>query len=471
MGTRGIAFRNVVVNELLAISKMTRTFVLALLLCAASFAGAAEAWRLQQAMTLPDWVRLDGQYRARYETLHNQFRTGRTGGDQILNSRLSLKARVGTDVFGVMGELLDSRQALADAGTPLNAGHVNALELLQGYAELKLGGNRWRFGRQILDVGGRRLLARNRFRNTINSFNGLEFRRPTERGGEVRAFYGLPVLRLPRDAGSLLANESRLDRESFDLQFAALFLSVPELPLRSRGEVYLFGLYEDDSGRRATRNRRLLTPGWRWFRQSAVGAVDFELESAFQFGRSRATAAAADVTDLRHFAHLQHAALGYTFDVPWTPRVVGQFDYVSGDRNPGDGSNGRFDGLFGGNRFEHGPTGIFGEFGRVNILSPGWRLVLRPRPDLGVMFAHRGYWLASARAGQGRSGLVDATGASGSYAGQQLETRVRWEVVPRNVRLELGAVHVFHGGFMRNAPGANGQGNPTYGYLQTMFWF
>jgi len=422
-------------------------------------------------MSLPEWVMLEGQYRARYEVLNNQFRAARTGGDQIFSSRLSLKARLGTEDFGVAGEMMDSRQALADTGTPVNAGHVNALELLQGYAELQLGGNRWRFGRQTMDLGSRRLLARNRFRNTINSFNGLGFRRVLNPGMEVQAFYGLPVVRLPGDATSLLANEARLDRESFDLQFASLFLTLPKLPLQAQGELFLFGLYEGDSDSRATRNRRLLTPGARWFRKPSVGAWDFQVEGAIQFGRSRATTAAADVTDLRHLAHMEHAELGFTFDTPWKPRLIGQFDFVSGDRDPTDRGNGHFFGLFGGNRFDHGPTGVFGEFGRVNIISPGWRLNLNPAARWNVMIAHRGYWLAASRDGQGRSGLLDATGASGRYAGQQTEMRLRWELVPKNVRIELGAAHVFHGRFMRNAPGNNGLGNPTFAYAQTMIWF
>lgn len=432
---------------------------------------AAEAWKLANEMSLPKWLDFEGEYRARYEALDNQFRTGRTGGDQIFNSRLSLKLRAGAENFGVFSEMLDSRQALADTGTPLNAGHVNAVELLQGYAEVKLAGNRWRFGRQTIDLGSRRLMARNRFRNTINTFNGLEFRRATNPGMELQAFYGLPVVRLPGDAASLLANEARLDRESFDLQFASLFLTLPKLPLRTQGELFLFGLYEDDSDSRATRNRRLLTPGARWYRRPAVGVFDFQIEGALQFGRSRATTAAADVTDLRHFAHLEHVELGYTFDTPWQPRLIGQFDHVSGDDDPTDGSMGHFYGLYGGNRFDHGPTGVFGEFGRVNILSPGWRLILTPAAKWNVMIAHRGYWLASTRDGQGRSGLVDGIGASGRFAGQQIETRIRWDVRPQNVRLEFGAAHVFHGRFMRNAPGANGQGNPTFAYAQTIFWF
>jgi len=63
-------------------------------------------------------------------------------------------------------------------------------------------------------------------------------------------------------------------------------------------------------------------------------------------------------------------------------------------------------------------------------------------------------------------GLADPTGSSGRYLGTQLEVRVRWDLLPKNVRLEGGFAHLFAGGFRHDAPGSNGQGNASYGYVQ-----
>ena len=41
---------------------------------------------------------------------------------------------------------------------------------------------------------------------------------------------------------------------------------------------------------------------------------------------------------------------------------------------------------------------------------------------------------------------------------------VRWDILPGNVRLELGGVHLFAGGFIEEAPNATHCGDSTYGY-------
>ena len=87
------------------------------------------------------------------------------------------------------------------------------------------------------------------------------------------------------------------------------------------------------------------------------------------------------------------------------------------------------------------------------------------------MFAHRFYWLASDTDAWTTSGVRDASGNSGDYLGQQFEIRLRWDVVPKNLRLELGAAHLMVGDFIENAPNSSGQGNTNYGYLQCVAHF
>ena len=66
--------------------------------------------------------------------------------------------------------MLDSRVELADSGTPLSGSVVNPLELLQAYVEVPLDNvlgqgskSMARGGRITMDMGSRRLVARNRF--------------------------------------------------------------------------------------------------------------------------------------------------------------------------------------------------------------------------------------------------------------------------------------------------------------------
>lgn len=460
-------------------------FLIVSLILATSFAAKAqsvvnevESWRLSKTCDFPDWLELSGHHRSRYETLDGQFRIGYNRGDQILVFRTALKTEIKLDVVEFMAEVMDSRQELADNGTPLGSSIVNTFELLQGcvtinFADILHVGSKSRLqiGRHTMDIGSRRLIARNRFRNTINNFTGINGSWTAASGETVQAFYVLPVNRLPYDRASLLDNDTEFDEEDFDVQFWGLYSEFPDLFSNVTGEFYLFGLHEDDSPKLATRNHNLYTTGFQLYQKPARGQFDFELESVFQTGESRASKAATDTTDLDHFAHFQHIQAGYTFDDPWSPRIALQFDYASGDEDPNDDNNNRFDTLYGARRFDFGPTGIYGSFARSNLISPGYRLIMKPRENLNIMIAHRFYWLTSDRDAWTTSNLRDVTGNSGSYLGNQAEIRIRWDVFSGNLRIETGAAYLSAGEFMENAPNTNGEGHSTYAYLQTIFTF
>src|SRR4029079_16879564 len=90
--------------------------------------------------------------------------------------------------------------------------------------------------------------------------------------------------------------------------------------------------------------RTYSTFGGRFFKDPKPGKPEYEIETTWQIGTR-------GVTD--HFAYLQHLGLGYMFNLPWTPRVIFQYDYASGDRQPGDSQDGSFDTLFGSRNFEY----------------------------------------------------------------------------------------------------------------------
>lgn len=146
-------------------------------------------------------------------------------------------------------------------------------------------------------------------------------------------------------------------------------------------------------------------------------------------------------------------------------------DYASGDDDPTDGDNNRFDTLFGARRFEYGPTGIFGAFARSNIFSPGYRIKLKPCADTQWMIAHRFHYLASDRDAWTTSGVVDPAGDSGSFIGHLFESRLRWDVLPKSLRFEIGFAHLFAGGFAEDAPNASSRGDSTYVYAGTSLTF
>lgn len=450
-----------------------------LALCVVLLASASQADTDRQfeprarLLPRPDWLKLEVEHRTRYEYLDNRFRAGQSGAGEILLLRTRLNARIRvSDWLSLGGEFEDARAYLTDDDTHIRFGFVNTAELLRAYFELSLDGpfggdQTLQFGRLTMDVGSRRLVARNHFRNNTNAFTGLDWRWQSENGKELRAFYTLPVQRLPIERNRLLENEVEFDSEGFEVQFWGLFFSEA-LPWGDDGELYLFGLHERDSDHRPTQDRQLFTPGLRLKRSPREGRFDYELELALQAGESRPTILGS--VDLDHFAHMHYAALGYTFAKIWSPRLILHYAYASGDDDPTDTRNERFDTLYGGHRFQFGPTSLYGAFIRENINTPGLRLELTPAVRWDAFIDYRAVWLASDRDAWGSTGVWDPSGQSGSFVGSQIEFRVRWEALRGGLELEAGYAHLFAGEFIDTAPNASG-GDTNYVYTQVSLGF
>jgi hypothetical protein len=434
----------------------------------------AGPWRLADAVGAPDWFEISGTIRGRFESFDEQFRTGDGGHQQILVTRSMIAATLRDTYLSATAEIMDSRIYGGVSEARLNTGIGNAGELLQGYIAARFTdafspGDKLRvqFGRHTMNIGSRRLVARNRYRNTINAFTGLNAQWEGAGGTKVRAFYTLPVQRGPRDFEGLDDNDLEYDEERSSVRFYGLHAAVPEVASDIDAEFYGFGLMESDAEGLNTRDRNLTTVGTRWSKGRKTGSVHWELESVYQYGESPSTAALT----LNHEAWFHHAILGYQFDGDGKPRMEALFDYVTGDNDPNDDQNNRFDTLFGARRFEFGPTGIFGAFARSNLVSPGLRFVTKPAPQWEVMLTQRFHYLASDRDAWTTSGLQDATGQSGSHIGNFSEFRVRYDLVPQSVRIEFGAAYLAAGSFVDNAPNATTQGDTLYGYFQTNFTF
>ncbi len=445
-------------------------WLVALLVGLGAAPAAAEApWRLDDLLGLPEALSVSLVQRTRYEYLDDPFRPRSDAADQIVALRTLLHVRFQPLPWLTLGgELQDSRAFVHDASSFLNTGVVNPVELLQAYVELsgEIGGRKaeLRAGRITLNVGSRRFVARNRTRNTINGFTGVDARIEVAPGHHLRGFYLLPVQRRPSSFEALREDQIHFDREGFEARFWGLFYET-ELPWEDHLELFVFGLGEDDDRpNRLTRNRQLVTPGFRVYREQKPARLDYTLEAAFQLGESRANA--SSVRDLDHRAGFVHVDVGYTAAIPAAPRFGLEYDYASGDENLLDGHNARFDTLFGARRFDFGPTAIYGPFARSNLHSPGVRLTARLREGVRGLLGYRAFWLEEARDLAGATGLVDPSGESGRYLGSQLELRLRWELVPGTVELDLTYAHLFAGDFFDRAPLSPARGDADFAYVQ-----
>jgi hypothetical protein len=172
-------------------------------------------------------------------------------------------------------------------------------------------------------------------------------------------------------------------------------------------------------------------------------------------------------TRLDHAAYAGHVELGYTFDAPWTPRLLAQFDYASGTANSSGDESGTFSPLFGSRGFDLDVTGIYGPFGRSNIVSPGLRLLVKPRPDLSAWVKLRYWRLAQAEDAFVGTGLSDPTGSAGDRLGTDLEISLRWR--PRDwMELAAGYDHWWKGSYL-DAVGASSTQDSDYFYLSVRF--
>ena len=442
-------------------------------------AAEEKPFRIDALLQTPDWLTLSGEHRIRMSQLANQFRPTLDENDEALSLRTLLKAEATFGKIRFVGEMQDSRAFFTDENSAVSTAVVDSFELLQGYVNVRFDdiigkGSTLDItgGRQTLDIGSRRLIGRNGHRNTIQAFTGLHAHWQGADRSELRLFTVLPVSTLPSDRESLLKNKSAFNEEDFDLRLWGVFYKRPNLFLGGAGEFYVYGLQEDDDPKeRQTRNRALYTPGFRLIKNPKAGAWDFDIENTLQFGTRRATTAVTDSENLDVFAHFHHLEIGYTWQVPWSPRLDFEFDFASGETSTSDDDANRFDTLFGPRRSEFGPTGIFGILGRENIISPGLRLSAKPNARTDGFISWRANWLDEETDSFARSGVGDATGQSGSFGGHQIEGRVRYWLRKNSVRLEAGAALFIEGAFLKNAPAAAGNGDPLFFYSNVTFSF
>ncbi|MGZ4999115.1 MAG: alginate export family protein [Methylomonas sp.] len=442
-------------------------------------------WNLHDSLDLPEWLSLGVEQRTRYESLADSFKgsTGTTaqrksqGGDQMiaLQSDIWLQARF--NKFRFATEFMDARTTGQDSGGrdavpfPVNNSSVDTLDFAQAYiswadqnaffsgigAEVKV-------GRQTMDLGSRRLVARPIFRNTVNNFTGIRTRVIDYEKWQFNAFVTMPVLRYPNynsiTPDQNLQNHQQWDQEDTHTWFSGGILEGTNIYKNINTEAYLYNLDEGDSSRNPTRNRRYFTPGIRFYQKPSKGNFDFQAEGMGQFGTVKyaATGNFANATQT-HEAWSSHIEAGYSFDMSWSPRFFLEHDYATGSKNWKDHSanavDGRFDPLYGASDFDFGPTGIYGAFQRSNINSPGYKLEFAPRKDLSFRLQQRLVWLASGGDCWGGNTCTAATtpalaNGNGTYVGDQIGVTGRYNF-NSSLNFDAGWYHLFKGDFAKSA--------------------
>jgi len=414
----------------------------------------------------------------RFDFLEGQFRKANTGtSDQLFTSRFIVDGEYRNDSFQLNFEIADTRQALADDGSPVNSRTNGALDLQQLYAT-------WRWedafangddvqlqvGRQTVNLEARRLVARS-ISIEPTSFTGVALDYERANGDQLKAFSYAPVLRFPNNRADIIDNKIEWNEESKGARFSGLFATLPNLLPNLSSQLYVFHLDEQDDGEEQYADLEIVTFGARVFKSAAVNQFDFDLQTAWQTGESRASSNPLDTRDLDHQAAFYHLDVGYTFDMPLRTRMQLLLDYATGDDDPADNENNRFDALFGARRAGFGQTSIYGPIWRTNLSSIGARATINFTPQLNLVVTLRDYDLASSKDSWGSTGWRDATGQSGVELGQHLETRLRWSAIPGNLMVDTGLMWLDSGEFAEKVSLGTASSVSRFFYLQTLLSF
>lgn len=429
---------------------------------------------MAQAKTA-DGFHLSGSFRLRYETIADTARAGAPRAEDLIDLRTIVTARYAHGPLTVTAELFDSRSYDDAAPSAVSTNEVNPVELAQANLALDLGAVvgkgsdlRLQGGRMLLQLGSRRLISAEDYRNTTNSYTGLRADLRLQGRRAATLIYVLPLQRLPDDPAGIAANRVVFDREGFDARLWGGL--VRQGGVLGGGEIELSGyrFEERDRPGHPTRDRQLTTLGIHLFRAPAPGHVDYDGELMRQTGTTRTgLAAAAPLRTVE--AWFAHAEIGYQWKRGWQPHVSAEFDYASGDR-PG-GSYARFDTLFGARRADFSPSGLYNAISRANIITPGIRLEVTPSPRVDAFVSYREMWLASRFDAFATTGVIDPSGRAGRYAGRQVDARLRWWAVPKRLQLEADGVLLEKGSFFARAPNSPGTGTTAYLSLNATAFF
>jgi len=418
------------------------------------------------------WLDIGLDHRTRYEFRSNDIRRTDLTLDQpfLLRSRAYLGIKEILDPLRGAVEFQDSRRY--NGKFPPDDRDFNYYELIQAYGELYFKGAlgeddrkqqrplRFRAGRMAYEALDRRFIGRNEWRNTTNTFEGFRLNLGQEANDwEVDLWAYQPVRRLLTDF------DQRIDNQWFYGVITHLRRWSDIITLQP----YYMGLMQDGSKAPGQIDREIHSPGLRGYGKIGNTNLDYDFNLIYQFGRNGAQ---------RHDAHGYTLEAGYTFKHSWKPRISAFYGYATGDRDPNDNVNNRFERFFGFARPWSADDYIVFE----NVKAPKIKLELQPVKDLRIDGGYSWYWLASstdrfnnlldgntsARPNPGFN--RDITGRSGDFIGHNFDIRARYKLTER-IDTTVGYSHFVSGNFTRNRQVAalgRSPGSSDFFYVEVM---
>jgi hypothetical protein len=438
-----------------------------------------------------DWLDIGFEYRARYESRQNDFRRAQENIDDplLLRSRAYLGLKNILDPFRFAVEVQDSRRNHSDyndstdrrlSNDPKDIDHA---DFLQAYLELyfkesifgkdDLGNNRpfWvRGGRLAWEDLDRRLIARNEWRNTTNTFQGIRANIGEKKNDwQLEAFAVQPVQRFANQLDQVdhaqkfygLVGDWRGWSEYVTIQPYYFYLKQNGNRVEYDGNGTAYSDRSVYSALRQTQaqiDREVNTGGVRVFGVVPGTQWDYDASYSKQWGevqRYIGNLATGRYINVDHDAYAYTAELGYTFNKhSWKPRFSGSYGVASGDKVSGTtatdtSDNQGFDRLFGFAR----PWSNNDYIQMNNIRAAKIRAEFDPKvPFLDNVKVDTGFsWYrldsATDRWAAGNN-LQDVTGNAGRDLGKEFDLRVRFPL-NQYAALNLGYAHFWAGDFVK----------------------
>lgn len=422
-----------------------------------------------------DWLDIGLDYRFRYESRDNDFRRKTDTIDEpiLLRTRGYVAIKDILDPLRFTVEVEDARRNHSQFTREFDTRDINYAEPIQAYLELffketplgkdDLGNNRpisIKAGRQAFEYTDRRLLARNEWRNTTNNHQGI---RTTI--GQKKNDWQLDLLALK----PVQRFTNQLDEVSHAQNFYGVIGDWRRWSEYVTLQPYYYLLKQDgdkvkydNNGKTAAANaridREIHTAGIRAYSVIGKTGWDYDVSYIKQWGnQDRLSSSGAFISELDHDAYAYNAEIGYSFNHAWKPRLSAFYGFASGDKNPTDGKNQRFERLFGFAR----PWSNDDYFQMENISVPKVRAEFEPQlswlPGLKVDTGYSWYRLDSEKDRWAGAGLRDSTGRSGKDVGEEFDVRLRFPI-NKQISANIGYAHFWAGDFTKATTRNGGNG-------------
>lgn len=380
--------------------------------------------------SLPPWLSMSVELRGRAEW--SLVPSDEPSGRAYLNRlRLKLSAQPARWLrFHLEGQ--DARAFSLGSALDVEA-QRNAFDLRQGYFEFggAEDGFQARAGRQELSLGDERLISADGDLDPLGqTFDAVRLSY-TRAGLSLLAFAGYrvqPGLRRP----------DQLDRASRITGLTARYVAKRIAAVLEPYVLWKRGGSTLDLSARAG-HRDVIAPGLLAEGQFPHG-FDYSVEMAVERGH---------VVRDTIGAWAGHWEVGWrTFGGEGGPRLALEYNYASGDADPGDGHHGTFDDMYSAGFNSHG---LRDPFIWRNIRYPGISVEVPVSRRWTLAGGWRAYWLATVEDGLYAGGdtyLVRDPGAPSSAVGSQAFVSTAFRASPR-WRMLAGYGHLFEGLYLR----------------------